>query len=137
MKVAYVRYYNEEASLFLSEEFKNLDVVVRLDILRDLKYWVDAHYSDARKEWYDGREKKSEVIKQRARQRAFQAYDLRKKAMTYKAIGEEMDISSTRAQHLVSKAERIIEREKRLNNETNASSCASSQQLSGDAPQRG
>ncbi len=113
MKVAYVRYYNEEASLFLSEEFKNLDVVVRLDILRDLKYWVDAHYSDARKEWYDGREKKSEVIKQRARQRAFQAYDLRKKAMTYKAIGEEMDISSTRAQHLVRKAERIIEREKR------------------------
>jgi hypothetical protein len=133
MKVAYVRYYNEEASLFLSEEFKNLDVVVRLDILRDLKYWVDAHYSDARKEWYDGREKKSEVIKQRARQRAFQAYDLRKKAMTYKAIGEEMDISSTRAQHLVSKAERIIEREKRLNNETSPSSSASSQQLSGDA----
>jgi hypothetical protein len=134
MKVAYVRYYNEEASLFLSEEFKNLDVVVRLDILRDLKYWVDAHYSDARKEWYDGREKKSEVIKQRARQRAFQAYDLRKKAMTYKAIGEEMDISSTRAQHLVRKAERIIEREKRLNNETSPSSCPSSQQLSGDAP---
>ena len=137
MKVAYVRYYNEEASLFLSEEFKNLDVVVRLDILRDLKYWVDAHYSDARKEWYDGREKKSEVIKQRARQRAFQAYDLRKKAMTYKAIGEEMDISSTRAQHLVRKAERIIEREKRLNNETSPSSCPSSQQLSGDASQRG
>ena len=134
MKVAYVRYYNEEASLFLSEEFKNLDVVVRLDILRDLKYWVDAHYSDARKEWYDGREKKSEVIKQRARQRAFQAYDLRKKAMTYKAIGEEMDISSTRAQHLVSKAERIIEREKRLNNETSPSSRPSSQHLSGDAP---
>ena len=134
MKVAYVRYYNEEASLFLSEEFKNLDVVVRLDILRDLKYWVDAHYSDARKEWYDGREKKSEVIKQRARQRAFQAYDLRKKAMTYKAIGEEMGISSTRAQQLVRKAERIIEREKRLNNETSPSSRASSQQLSGDAP---
>jgi hypothetical protein len=125
MKVAYVRYYNEEASLFLSEEFKNLDVVVRLDILRDLKYWVDAHYSDARKEWYDGREKKGEILKQKARQRAFQAYDLRKKAMTYKAIGEEMGISSTRAQHLVSKAERIIEREKRLNNETSPSSCAS------------
>lgn len=137
MKVAYVRYYNEEASLFLSEEFKSLDVVIRLDILRDLKYWVDAHYSDARKEWYDGREKKDEVRKQRARQRAFQAYDLRKKAMTYKAIGEEMDISSTRAQQLVSKAERIIEREKRLNNETSPSSSASSQQLSGDASQRG
>lgn len=134
MKVAYVRYYNEEASLFLSEEFKNLDVVIRLDILRDLKYWVDAHYSDARKEWYDGREKKGEIIKQRAQQRAFQAHNLRKKAMTYKAIGEEMNISSTRAQQLVRKAERIIEREKRLNNETSPSSCTSSQQLSGDAP---
>jgi hypothetical protein len=117
MKVGYIRFYADETTLILSDEFRDSDVVTRLDILKDLKYWVDAHYSDARKEWYDGREKKGEVIKQRARQRAFQAYDLRKKAMTYKAIGEEMDISSTRAQHLVSKAERIIEREKRLNKE--------------------
>lgn len=52
--------------------------------------------------------KKDEAIKQRARQRALQAYDLRKKAMTYKAIGVEMGISPARAQQLVRKAERII-----------------------------
>jgi hypothetical protein len=117
MKVGYIRFYADETTLFLSDEFRDSDVVTRLDILRDLKYWVDTHYSDARKEWYDGCEKKGEIRKQKARERAFQAYDLRKKAMTYKAIGEEMDISSTRAYQLVRKAERIIEREKRWNKE--------------------
>lgn len=116
MRVGYISFYADETTLFLSDEFKNSNVVTRLDILRDLKYWVDAHYSDARKEWYDGREKKGEIIKQRARQRAFQAHDLRKKAMTFKAIGEEMGVSSSRAQQLVSKAERIIKREERWNN---------------------
>ena len=117
MRVGYISFYSGGTTLFLTDEFRDSNVVTRLDILRDLKYWVDAHYSDARKEWYAGREKKGEIRKQRAQQRAFQAHDLRKKAMTYKAIGEEMDISSTRAQQLVRKAERIIEREKRWNKE--------------------
>lgn len=117
MRVGYIRFYADETTLFLSDEFKNSDVVMRLDILRDLKYWVDAHYSDARKEWYDGCEKKGEVRKQRAIQKAFQAHDLRKKAMTYKAIGQEMGVSSSRAQQLVRKAERIIKREEWNNNE--------------------
>lgn len=115
MRVGYISFYADETTLFLSDEFRDSDVVTRLDILRDLKHWVDAHYSDARKEWYAGREKKGETIKQKAKQRAFQAHDLRKKAMTYKAIGEEMGISSSRAQQLVSKAERIIKREERWN----------------------
>lgn len=115
MRVGYISFYSGGTTLFLTDEFRDSNVVTRLDILRDLKYWVDAHYSDARKEWYDGREKKGEARKQRARQRAFQAHDLRKKAMTYKAIGEEMGISSSRAQQLVSKAERIIKREERWN----------------------
>ena len=119
MKVGYIRFYADETTLFLSDEFKNSDVVIRLDILRDLKYWVDAHYSDARKEWYDGREKKGEIRKQNAKERALQALKLRKKGWTFKAVGLAMYVSASRAAQLVSKAERIIEREKRwAKNET-------------------
>jgi DNA-directed RNA polymerase specialized sigma subunit len=114
MRVAYVSFYADETTIFFSEDFNSLDNLSKLDILRDMKYWVDSHYSDQLKIWRDRTKQKANERKKKTHDRIMLAYELRhNKKMTYKKIGEELGVSSTRAQQIVRHAERKKERQKR------------------------
>ena len=47
----------------------------------------------------------------KARERALKALEYRKRNWTFKSIGIAMNVSSTRAQQLVQKAERLLKQE--------------------------
>lgn len=51
------------------------------------------------------------VITEKARERAMLAYKYRKEGMIFRKIGEQLGVSSTRAQQLFWKAERLLKAE--------------------------
>jgi DNA-directed RNA polymerase specialized sigma subunit len=53
----------------------------------------------------------SKVIIEKARERAMLAYKYRKEGMIFRKIGEQLGVSSTRAQQLFWKAERLLKAE--------------------------
>ena len=102
----------DETIVQLSDDFKALDTLAKLDILKDTIYDLREMYSANMKEWRVSVPSKQKVISDRARERAMEALGYRSGGWTYKTIGIEMGVSPSRAQQLVQKAERLTKRGK-------------------------
>lgn len=108
-----------EVTIVTSNKFDELALPSQLDILKAVINDLRAIYSDKLKEHRTLKPSKKKEIGARAREHAMLAYKFRQKGWTYKAVGVALYVSASRARQLVKKAERIIEREKRWNNESN------------------
>ncbi len=108
----------DETTVQLSDAFKALDTLAKLDILKDTIYDLREMYSANRKEWRVTVPSKQKVISDNARERAMLAHKFRQKGWTYKAVGIALYVSPSRAQQLVQKAERLLKREKEKANES-------------------
>jgi hypothetical protein len=104
----------DETIVQSSDDFKALDTLAKLDILKDVINDLREMYSANKKEWRVSVPSKRKIIIDKARERAMEAYRYRSESWTYKTIGIEMGVSPGRAQQLVQKAERLLKREKEL-----------------------
>lgn len=115
MKVLKVNFLEDEAIVTTSDDFEALDYVQKLDMLKDLIYELRVMYSATHKAWRLEqaclREQGRPLMTAKARERALKALEYRKRNWTFKSIGIAMNVSSTRAQQLVQKAERLLKQE--------------------------
>ena len=100
----------DETTIHLSDDFKALDTLAKLDVLKTTIYDLRKMYSANMKEWRVSVPSKQKVISDNARERAMRAHKLRQKGWTYKAVGIALFVSPSRAQQLVQKAERLLKR---------------------------
>ena len=118
MKVLNASFKNDETIIVTSDVFEALPIVSQLDILKDMIYDLRTIYSDKLKEFrLTAPPSKQKIITQRAKERALLALGYRKKGWTYKAVGEAMYVSTSRARQLAQKGQRIVDREKRWEGE--------------------
>jgi hypothetical protein len=117
MKILRVSFSADETTIVTTDEFESLDLLSQMDILKDVIYDLRVIYSDKKKEHTIKFliPSKQKAIKQRAKDRAMQAFEMRQQGKKFREIGEAMGISPTRAQQLVNKAQRIVDREARWN----------------------
>ena len=115
MKVLKADFVADETIITTTDEFEALGYVEKLDMLKDLIYELRVMYSAIHKAWRLEqaclREQGRPLINAKARERALKALEYRKRNWTYKSIGIAMNVSSTRAQQLVQKAERLLKQE--------------------------
>jgi len=115
MKVLKAHFLDDETIITTSDEFESSDYITKLDILKDLIYDLRVIYSATHKAWRFEqnclREQGRPLMTAKARERALKALEYRKRNWTYKSIGIAMNVSSTRAQQLVQKAERLLKQE--------------------------
>ncbi len=114
MKVLRASFVADETTIVTSKEFEALDLLSQLDILKDLIYDLRTIYSNKKKQHALSFSKpsKQKAISQSATERALLALGYRNKGWTYKAVGVAMHVSRSRAQQLVRKGQRIVDRAK-------------------------
>lgn len=112
MKVLRASFKADETTVVTSDEFNALDLLSQLDILKDLIYDLRTIYSDKKMQYALTFPKPAsqELITKRAKERALLALEYRKKGWTYRAVGEAMYVSTSRAQQLVRRGQRIVDR---------------------------
>ena len=114
MKVLSASFDGDGSLIITSDEFDKSQIVTRVFLLKTIIEDLRKIYRGMLKEKKLGTPSKQKAINQRAKERALQAHKYREQGMKYKDIGALMGgISSTRAQQLVQKGKRIIEKEKR------------------------
>ena len=114
MKILRASFAADETTIVTSDAFEALDLLSQLDILKDLIYDLRTIYSDKKKQHALNFSKpsKQKAISQSAIERALLALSYRNKGWTYKAVGVAMHVSRSRAQQLVKKGQRIVDRAK-------------------------
>jgi len=101
----------------ISTEFEELDNLTKLNAIKDLIYELRIVYNEYYKEFElkDKFERPNSLynITKKAFERSMLAYKCRQHGMTFKKVGEQLGVSSSRAQQLVGKAERLLEKMER------------------------
>lgn len=117
MKILSATYFRgETTTIITTDEFDALGVEDQLHVLKELILDLRNIYSDKLREQKTKNPKSQVSIKKKADTRAMLALNLRNNGLTFRAIGEHLGVSASRASQLVNKATRMVEREKRWRN---------------------
>jgi DNA-directed RNA polymerase specialized sigma subunit len=114
MKVLSASFRGETVTITTTDEFDALDTLERLDILKYVSHDMETIYRNALRAWRThmalSRPSRRHEIHRQAQERAMQAFNYRNEGKTFREVGECMEVSASRAQQLVHKAERILKR---------------------------